>query len=166
MPWHLLIHTAVGEAWVGGALHYCEVKLDENLLPSRHTINCCWTGGVHLFLTRVMGLSERDNKSSGTAGLALTQSFRLHWGIGAELMTSAGFQGWDVGGLSNCVMRWYLSYIHTYYAGVCSLWMQKKKDTKYACTALHSQTFYMSLLYNISCICYLKTLVFCVSIAH
>lgn len=38
--------------------------------PSRHTINCSLTGGVHLFLTRVMGLSEEDNRARSTAGLA------------------------------------------------------------------------------------------------
>lgn len=37
---------------------------------SRHTINCCLTAGVHLFLTRVMGLSEEDNKARSGAGPA------------------------------------------------------------------------------------------------
>lgn len=37
---------------------------------TRHTINCSLTGGVHLFLTRVMGLSEEDNRARSTAGPA------------------------------------------------------------------------------------------------
>lgn len=37
---------------------------------SRHTINCSLTGSVHLSLTRVMGLSDGDNRASSGAGPA------------------------------------------------------------------------------------------------
>lgn len=37
---------------------------------SRHTINCCLTGGVHLFSRRVMGLSGKDNRARSTTGPA------------------------------------------------------------------------------------------------
>lgn len=42
----------------------------QRIHTSRHTINCSLTGSVHLSLTRVMGLSDGDNRASSGTGPA------------------------------------------------------------------------------------------------